>query len=105
MVLTRGCRLDMDRRIRVYAKLCQSMMNRAPCLTLASQHIARVGMAGGTCISTSITLLLSYLNPLLCHLSLTVHAGGSQMVWRKAVVCIRGVAQAIYVSVSGEGRR
>ena len=42
----------MDRRIRVYAKLCQSMMKRAPCLMLASQHIARVGMAGGTCAVT-----------------------------------------------------
>ncbi len=48
----RGWRRDMDRRIRVYAKLCQSMMKRAPCLTLASQHMARVGMAGGTCMMT-----------------------------------------------------
>ena len=56
--LTNGCLLDMDSRMRVYAKLCQSMMNSAPCLTLASQHIANVGMAGGTCAMLSLRCVL-----------------------------------------------
>ena len=42
----------MDRRMRVKAKLCQSMMKVAPCLTLASQHSGSVGMAGGTCAAS-----------------------------------------------------
>ena len=46
---TRGCLCVIDRDIRVCAKLCQSIMKVAPCQRQASQHISRVGMAGGTC--------------------------------------------------------
>ena len=73
--LTRGWCRDMDRRIKVYAKLCQSIMKRAPCLTLASQHMARVGMAGGTCTGTTRKegFSTSAMSRISSHLSQTVN--------------------------------
>ncbi len=49
---TRGWRWVMDSAMRVYAKLCQSIMKVAPCQAHASQHSGSVGMAGGTCTHT-----------------------------------------------------
>ena len=47
--LTSGCLGPIESAIRVYAKLCQSIMKVALCHQHASQHMGSVGIAGGTC--------------------------------------------------------
>ena len=46
---TSGCRGPIESAIRVYAKLCQSIMKVARCHQHASQQMGSVGIAGGTC--------------------------------------------------------